>query len=294
MDTRIETMLSEFEGRAAPVYEDLLAGIIPEGQRKAWFAEFLGLMFTRTPTMRRMQAEAISRGLQTHQFAYASHDKAFASLIGRLEKEKGETIPAEVRAEVRRQMKDPTGSEYIVPQSRTLQSLGIADKLAPLFFEMSWTLLEPRHGFFITSDNPVVRNVNPSTIHPMFGDHGFVNKTAQVTFPLSPKLMLLMSWNDRVRERAVISREHVTMLNETRAIHSERCLYAHICHKEIQALAMKFKDQRPGTVTQGFGPQRFAPVSIERTSRTRIRPTPAGDAAPPPDLPPELPPDQLV
>src|SRR4051794_35543076 len=58
-DPRIEEMLSEFETRAAPVYLKLLGGDIPskDTQERIHFAEFLALMYVRTPSMRRMHAE---------------------------------------------------------------------------------------------------------------------------------------------------------------------------------------------------------------------------------------------
>jgi len=74
MDTRIETMLSEFESRAAPHYRALLSGNVPVEQAKMEFAEFLGLMFSRTTAMRRMHAEITGRGIQIQQYATALHD----------------------------------------------------------------------------------------------------------------------------------------------------------------------------------------------------------------------------
>src|SRR5580700_6297868 len=49
MDTRIEAFLAEVEGRAAPVYEDLLRMVIPkDSQARMDFAQFLALMYVRT------------------------------------------------------------------------------------------------------------------------------------------------------------------------------------------------------------------------------------------------------
>jgi hypothetical protein len=64
-DTLIETHLAEIESKAAPVYERLLRGDIPDqSQGRMDFAHFLGLMFSRTRAMRRMAAETRGR---THQ-----------------------------------------------------------------------------------------------------------------------------------------------------------------------------------------------------------------------------------
>jgi len=72
-------------------------------------------------------------------------------------------------------------------------ALKTADPLAPLFFDMKSSILHANHGFFITSDNPVVREVDPRTRHPFYGDGGFTNKTVEVTFPLSREVLLLIN-----------------------------------------------------------------------------------------------------
>jgi hypothetical protein len=118
---------------------------------------------------------------------------------------------------------------------------------------VKWSILRAKHGFFITSDNPVAREVDPTTRRPFYGDGRFVNKTVEVIFPLSRELLLLMSWNDAPRKEA-LDRKHVDLANRARAAHSDRYLYAHIHHKHLRALATEFKDSRPNMTTQGFGP----------------------------------------
>jgi len=271
MDTRIEQALSQFEGRAAPVYGDLVAFKIPQGQARAHFAEFLALMFARTPAMRRMQAEVIGQGLQIQQYAYATHAGRFAKLMERYEADSGKALTPEEKENARQAMLDPSGYRLEIPQTMTLHSLGIADKLAPIFFEMHWALIEPEHGFFVTSDNPVVRLVDPSTRHPMYGDHGFLNKTSEVTFPLTPKLMLLMSWSEAPVRRAMVPKRYVRGMNEARAAHSERYLYAHLHHRDLERLAAKFKSRKPKMVTSGFGPRNFMEVTVGRVGPSRLK-----------------------
>jgi hypothetical protein len=93
-----------------------------------------------------------------------------------------------------------------------------------------------------------------------------MNKTVEVTFPLSRELLLLMSWNTAPRNEA-LDRNAVYMANWARAEHSDRYLYAHIRHKHLQALAAKFKDSRPNITTDGFGPDKFAAIKVSRRSR---------------------------
>jgi Protein of unknown function (DUF4238) len=95
------------------------------------------------------------------------------------------TLNAEEKERIRQTFLDPSCYKMEIAQERTLYVLKAADKLAPLFFNMKWSLMAAANGFFITSDNPLVREVDPKSISPFYGDGGFANKTVEVTFPLS-------------------------------------------------------------------------------------------------------------
>lgn len=93
-----------------------------------------------------------------------------------------------------------------------------------------------------------------------------MNKAVEVTFPLSLEVLLLMSWSTAPRKE-YLERKAVDLANKARVAHSDRYLYAHIRHKLLQALAVEFKDSRPRMITEGFGPDKFAPVKISRRSK---------------------------
>jgi hypothetical protein len=266
MNTQLEKYLSEIEGKAAPVYEALLRKEIPKNsQARADFSVFLALMCVRTPAMRRIWAEGYGRHLQIMNYAYAKDEKAFHALTRKYEEEQGITLDNETKNLVRESMIDPTDYVFEIPKERTLKALSAADGLSPIFYEMKWSLAVPTHGFFISCDNPLVKYVDPRTCHPIYGDHGFLNKTAEVIFPLSPKLVLLMSWNENILEVGEFTRRNpVDEINRLLAVHSERYLYAHIHHKRLIRLAAKFKDIRPEMTTSGFGPDKFAEIRVLR------------------------------
>jgi hypothetical protein len=163
---------------------------------------------------------------------------------------------------------DPSGYVMQIAKERTLMVFGAADKLAPILYNMKWSVIEPGHGFFITTDNPLVREVDPKTRHPVYGDHGFLNKTAEVLFPLSPQRMMLMSWNEAARDFGAVERDHVDRINMGLAAQSDRYLYAHLRHKRLKQLAERFKHSRPGMTTDGFGPEKFAKIEVPREMRT--------------------------
>jgi hypothetical protein len=267
MDTTIEEFLSEVESRAAPIYEGLLQGQIPtrESQARVQFANFLALMHVRTPAMRRMAGEVIGRDLQIRAYASSRDQRAFDAMVERAEKNGFvQPLNQDQRKRLRQDLADPSGYAMQVPKERTLSILGAADKLTPLLANMTWSVVAPMTGFFITTDNPLIRDVDPKTRHPIYGDHGFANKTAEVIFSLSPARLLFMSWNTKAQAFGVFEREHVDGINQALAAHSDRFLYSPTREKRLQDLAAKFKDSRPTVRTLGFGPTKFATIEVTR------------------------------
>jgi hypothetical protein len=262
-DTTIEKFLADVESKAAPVYRGLLEGKLPKGQSKADFANFLAAMFARTPSLRRMFGEMQSRALQIHNYAYGRSDRAFESFVRR-SGEGRPTLDENGLEKLRNALLDPSQFEIEVSRQSTLRCLGVMDRLTPLFFEMGWTLAHPVHGYFITSDNALTRAVDPKSVSPFYGDGGFVNKTVEVTFPLSPKVMLLMTWAEKPRPQLEAPREATDGWNRARASQAERFLYGHIDDKRIAQLAAEQAHSRPGMTTQGFGPKKFAKTTIRR------------------------------
>jgi Protein of unknown function (DUF4238) len=267
-DTRLEDFLSQVESRAAPIDQSLLKGLLPRNsQTRVDFAQFLALMHCRTTAMRRMAGDIQGRGIQILNYAYASNPEAFESLTQRVEAEKGAKVDPTIKERIRQVMLKPQGYELKVSKESTFIALAASEKLTPIFSQMKWSLVAAGHGYFITSDNPLVRRVDAKTHHPIYGDHGFINKTAEVTFPLSPKLLLLLSWNQFAKEFAILPRDHVETANSIRAAHSDRYLFGHINDNRTAKLAAKYKDSRPTMTTQGYGPDIFAPIKVARHSK---------------------------
>ena len=270
MDTRIEDFLAKMESNAAPAYQALLRAEIPTkgSQARVDFATFLALMYVRTPAMRRMGAEMIGRHMQILCYAYGNNEKAFDALNLRAETGGMQPLNAEQKERLRRDFLDPSGYIMQIAKERTLMVLRAADGLAPILYNMKWTIIIPAHGFFITTDHPLVRQVDPKTRHPIYGDHGFANKTVEVIFPLSPQRILVMTWEEGARDIAALERTHVEKINQALAAHSDRYLYSHIRHKRLKELAAEFKASRPMMTTQGFGPKKFAKIEVPRRMGT--------------------------
>lgn len=266
-DTTIEDNLAKIESAASPIYRNLLDGKIPSGKAKMDFALFLASMYLRTPVMRRMFAEGLSQGIQIHMYATAQHPQAFASHLDSYERKKGKSLSDEEKSKLRDDLSDLSNLQMLIPRERTLQVLQMTEELADILWRMTWSLLIPKNGFLITSDNPVLRDFDSETIHPVYGGNDFKNKTCKVIFPLSPHCLFLASWEQNVALKAYISKEHVEIINESQASNSDSFLYSHIHHKKLIKLSEKFKVERPLIKTSGLRPEKFAKTKIVRHSK---------------------------
>jgi hypothetical protein len=266
-DTTVEDVLAKIESDAAPVYRELLNGKIPSGKEKLDFALFLSAMYSRTPAMRRMYAEGLSQGIQIQMYATTQHPKAFASYLDSYEKRTGKSLGKEEQDKLREDLTDLSKLQMLIPRERTLQVLQMTELLANILHQMNWALLIPESGFLITSDNPLLRDVDSKTVRPVYGGNDFNNKTCQVIFPLSPHCLFFASWNKGTASIANISREHVDIFNESQASNSEAFLYSHVHHKKIVKLSEKYKEERPLIQTSGLRPKKFAKTKIVRHSK---------------------------
>ena len=91
-----------------------------------------------------------------------------------------------------------------------------------------------------------------------------MNKTAQVTLALSPRIGLMLTWNKGTPRYFPISQQSVQSFNHDLAAHAERYLYCHIEHKHVQKLCTKFAGKKQSFL-QGFGPGHFAEIRVSRS-----------------------------
>jgi hypothetical protein len=201
--------------------------------------------------------------LQILAYAQAKHPKSFAEQIARYEKTIGRKLTKEELADIEERMESFDQFELLIPKHMAMVSMQGADELQKIFFAMKWSILTPETGYFITSDNPITRQVHKDSIHPFYGDGGFSNKTVEVSYPLSPKRMLLLIWTD-LPTSIPCPKDFVDRLNSARAGHAERYLYAHIHDRRIVRLAQKFKSMRSEIKISGLRPKKFAKIVVPR------------------------------
>lgn len=239
----IDNKLTEIENESRAPYRRLLSGELPEGQERANFAMFVTTSFARSPSLIRSYAEAFGRSAQLQMRMQAEKHNEFNLLIDAMERDTGNYV--EDRDELFAFINDPSRYRIEVSEKRGLRAIGIADKLAPLLYERYWHVVEATGGTFLTSDNPVYRWVPRDSIHPIFGDGGFKNPRAEITFPLSSTRMLVISGVRLGEGLLYANSKHVWNLNRMRSANAEELIFADRKDDRISALVEEFKDERP-------------------------------------------------
>ena len=262
MDTSIEDFFSEIENAAAPVYEKLATGELPKGTEREAFSGFLAAMYVRTPRMRRMAAETCKRQLEIQMAATASHPGAFNTLLKRFARDGIDVSDPDF---IRNSLLDMSHSDLLLPKKYVLRVIANIPELAELFYKMKWSLMRAERHFFITCDNPIYRAVDPKTRHPIRGDYGLLNKTAEITFPISPKRVLLMHWEQEAPRECVLPLQWVENENRKRVRCAERQVFAHLEHKKLARQVAKFTQKTPLVRSAGFQDSKgFGDVKVPR------------------------------
>ncbi|WP_375210908.1 DUF4238 domain-containing protein [Hyphococcus sp.] len=259
----LENVIAAIEDKAAPVFEKVILAEKITGQERANFSSFIAIMYVRTDAFRQQYAEAMMGMHQITMHATAAHDGAFKSFSERFQKDKGKMTEAEIE-EMREAMLNLDGFTISIDKEWTLRSLTMHDSLAPIFFDMHWSVLEAeKPRYFIASDNPVIFDVPAAYRHPIYGG-GLSHKKVELTFPLSPSKCLLATWDKSLPQFSEIPREAVKHMNRMRATYARRFLFGPYRDDGIVKLGIKYKDTKPGMKISGFGPKEYAPVEMRR------------------------------
>ncbi|MCP3732995.1 DUF4238 domain-containing protein [Sphingomonas sp. MG17] len=239
----LDNALSDIENKAAPVYERLLAGEIPQGQDRADFASFVATCYSRSPAMVRGYAESVARMNVLELRLQATKPARFNRLMDEMQRDTG--LVVEDRDALMAFVNDPSRYHIGVSEKLGLQSVALADELAPILFRRYWNIVTAVGDAFITCDNPVYRWVPPDTVHPIYGDGGFKNGRGEVTLPLSSTKLLLIGGRTSEGDALAVGWREVEQLNRMRAAHAEEVLFADRKDDRIAALAREFANSRP-------------------------------------------------
>lgn len=266
-NTELEHVISRIEGKAAPLYDAVLAAESLSSQERYDFASFVALMFVRTNAFRRLYAELLGNMQMLKHFLIASDDSSFEFHMERFQADCGK-ITDEQKQQLRSDMLNPSDYVFLVDREYTLKALSYHDQLAPLVASMEWTIMEAPKGDrrFITSDNPAVQWVPPQYRHPFRGTGGFRNKHAELLLPLSPDHCFVGHRLKGAPQRLETTVEWVKQTNRIVAESAERFLYSHINRPGTLRLAKKYADsQRVIQMGGGPGPKQKAEIRIVRS-----------------------------
>jgi hypothetical protein len=256
----LDIWLRGVEGDAMEAYEQLLAGSIPRGQARANFATFVASLYARSPALIRASAIGKAQFMQHFVDLHWGDRGRFEAFMDRFEAETG-ADPID-RDRLHAFWGDKEKFTIAISQKQGLPVLAASNEIADILYARNWYLVEAVQGFFVTSDSPVFRFSPPQSRHAFYGDGGFKNPAAEITVPLSPRHLLLITGQEYASPRFWIAHDNVWDLNRARAIGADRFLYASVRDDRVARMAAEHRDTPERYRLHGAGP--FAEVKVTR------------------------------
>lgn len=211
-----EDMFSYAESKAAPIYEKLLTGHIPQGEEREHFADFLACMCLRTTSVRKAAANYL--GYYLHEEAQKADDERNAVNSNKIE-------------------------EIIINGKPDLIIFKKLGKISEIFCKMNWNILGSEVPIFITTDNPLIIRLKDINRGP-FDLKVLTDKNVIITFPLSPVRCMLLHCS--IEEKG----DHITYLtssaskylNKIRVESFDRYVISHCDSEGIKKLIRKINE----------------------------------------------------
>jgi hypothetical protein len=242
--TDLEIAFGKQESGVAPILAKWQKpGARPEVDEISEVAYFLALLHLRNPKSAKFfeaMAEVIG----------AERAKAIASDDVRFDKFwqwflAKETEPPRITKEHFRKLAFNFDENFTIKfdtKYTTLSPLAYADAINNELKKMCWCLCSaPKERNFITSDFPVVVRFGKGKNFAFGG--GFGHPTAQVTFPISPKVCLYLSRTYR-RKAVLVDSSFVKEANRRMVINAERYIFASQLSEGIEKLVKKYSYTR--------------------------------------------------
>jgi len=263
-DHETEAALSRVESDATPVLTRLTQ---PDGNLKDSdiqpLSVFLALMHVRVPRSVKAVSEVITVGVRQLIKRGAEDRERIRRFIASRDKDFGLTEDELIELLVK------FDDHFFVtpnPKSALLQSLSLFPKIAEILFHMNWHLCRAPHGrYFVTSDSPLCVFYEPMPGYAGFGG-GLLMRNAEVTFPISPRVLLLLDWK-RNQRAASVSATFVREMNRRMAWCCERYLISNIHSKATEAIV------REASVTRSL--PKMEPGRLRQYMEEKLRKAPS-------------------
>jgi hypothetical protein len=235
-----------WEGPAANIIESIKAGSFPVDKDRQFFASFLGLSFTRSPNHREnFERIIVHLGMKVAQFS-AADPEYFAQTLQNYERDMGEKLTEDPEG-LRKLMLNGGYDLSVRPELYLKMFIGHGLQFGLVIEKMKWNFIQATSRFkFLTSDNPFFL-YDPSVDNRSFlQGTGLLNKTVEISFPISQDLALIATWNDHMTEGYLQgSHELVKTVNRRSALAAHRFVYASEKSVALSRLVQKCAKSRP-------------------------------------------------
>ena len=220
---------------------------------------------SRTRGMRRIMAATMAAVEQAEDYALAADHHKFAEWIALQEALLGVEFVEEEKQHIRTQMLEPGITPVKITKARLLDMWDLMAKLVPTIESMKWTVVEAISGsHFITGDAPLLPGQPTPTKD---GELSFHRRTAYITLPLSPSLMLLMAHVHQMPDyRSDYEANLVEQQNLFRVKAAEQHVFGDRNEPSIQSLVTEYENYRPPAPVPPNGPKKFVPAEVPRRS----------------------------
>jgi hypothetical protein len=245
IDERLEEMFGEEdEAKAAPIFSRLQEpGTHLSHQEIGFLAQFLALMHVRGPKIRNAMIEHMQ--IKAYEASQLLADRP--QLLKRFLDEKrpvinGHPVQAEEFAEKLRNVERDYRAE-VDPTAALVNCIRAVEPLPPLLYKMNWIICDaPNGSHFVTSETPVCCFLATGPGRAKLGA-GFGDSAVEVSFPVSPKVLLLLDWKHRRENhfRSPVNERFLHEMNTRMAWNAERFLVSSIRDAAVQALVEKAK-----------------------------------------------------
>ena len=241
----LEIAFSKQESSVSPILSRWREpGAVPNISDIREVAYFVALLYLRNPKTAKW-FEAMSEVVAVERAKALARDSSqFEKFWEALVAEGSPSSKALTKEELREMVLnfDEHFTVKIDRKSATFSPLAHADAIYNELTKMYWCLCTgPEEWNFLTSDSPVVVRFGKGNGIAFGG--GFGHPTAQVTFPISPRVCVYLSRNHRWKVVPVDS-TFVKNANRRTAINAERYVFASQIIEGIEKLAKKYSFTR--------------------------------------------------
>jgi hypothetical protein len=194
-DNIVESYFAKVEDKASPILDSFIKTMqMPNRNEWAAIAEFIGGIHVRVPEFRQKYLE-----LSHHLYDVINHfqfstEEAYKRTCEKYYRETGQKIDLPYE-KIREVVDKPESYCIALHQNEYIHSMfNVLPTIVDIIFHMTpYLFIAVGNARFITSDNPVVlidRNPN----RPKYFGYGWLVKTVQAYFPISPFSCLAFSW----------------------------------------------------------------------------------------------------